>query len=117
MAQIVVDCRVPEELAEFWVRVVGGVVVHRDPGWSYVDPPAGVRIAFQRVPEGKVTKNRLHLDVTVDDVEAAAKDAMLAGASPVGVVQRDAQGAFQVIQDPEGNEFCFVSTDGVTPSR
>ncbi|GIH28238.1 glyoxalase [Acrocarpospora phusangensis] len=109
VAQVVVDCREPGALADFWGRIVGGEVTHRDPGWSFVDPPAGVRIAFQRVPEGKATKNRLHLDITVDDVESAVREAVSAGASVPGTLQRDAQGAFQVVQDPEGNEFCFVS--------
>lgn len=106
--EIVVDCADPGRLAVFWSRLLGGVPVARDAGWAYVDPPGKPRVAFQRVPETKTVKNRLHLDVAVTDVPAAARAAALLGASPQGEVVRDAQGPFQVMTDPEGNEFCFV---------
>ncbi|GAA3120292.1 VOC family protein [Streptosporangium carneum] len=108
-SQIVVDCASPMRLAVFWSRLLGGTPVHRDPGWSHVDPPGGLRLAFQRVPEPKAGKNRLHLDLAVDDVSAAAEGASALGGERAGDLVRDAVGAFQVMRDPEGNEFCFVS--------
>lgn len=108
-SQLVLDCADPETLAVFWSRLLGGVPVHRDPGWSRLDPPGGLRMAFQRVPEAKTGKNRLHLDIAVEDVTVAAEEALGLGARRVGEQVRDAAGAFQVMRDPEGNEFCFVS--------
>lgn len=106
--EIVFDCADPGTLARFWSALLGGEAVVRDAEWAYVDPPGFVRVAFQRVPEGKATKNRLHLDLDAGEVEAAADAAVRLGATRVGDVVTDAQGRFQVMLDPEGNEFCFV---------
>ncbi|MEZ0095874.1 VOC family protein [Streptacidiphilus sp. EB129] len=108
--EIVVDCADPAGLVRFWALLVGGSPVDRTPQWSYVDPPGGQpRLAFQAVPEGKETKkNRLHLDVEVGDIDAVRDELLRRGAQVVGEVQTDDQGAFQVMHDPEGNEFCLV---------
>jgi catechol 2,3-dioxygenase-like lactoylglutathione lyase family enzyme len=109
VSEIVFDCADPAGLVRFWAALLGGEPVDRSPGWSYVEPPGFVRVAFQRVPEGKTVKNRLHLDLEGGDVAAAAEAAVRLGATRVGGVVTDPQGAFQVLRDPEGNEFCFVS--------
>ena len=70
--------------------------------------PTGVVLAFQRVPEDKQVKNRLHLDIRSADIEADTRRAVGLGASPIGSVVTDDVGRFQVLADPEGNEFCFV---------
>jgi predicted enzyme related to lactoylglutathione lyase len=84
--------------------------VDRQSDWSYVDPPGGQpRVAFQLVPEGKpARKNRLHLDIDVADIAVVRAALLRLGAQAVGEVQQDAQGAYQVMLDPEGNEFCLV---------
>ena len=107
--QIVVDCLQPARLARFWAGLLGGEVVDRASGWSHTDPPGFPRLAFQPVGEPRTVKNRLHLDVEVDDIPAAAATAQAIGAERVGDVVVDAKGAFQVMRDPEGNEFCLVS--------
>ncbi|MCP9959855.1 VOC family protein [Streptomyces sudanensis] len=109
VSEIVFDCADPAALARFWAGLLGGDPVDRDPDWSYVDPPGFVRVAFQRVPEGRAAKNRLHLDLSGGDVESAAERAVALGAVRVGGLVRDAYGGFRVMRDPEGNEFCFVS--------
>ncbi|REE98054.1 VOC family protein [Thermomonospora umbrina] len=106
--EVVVDCADPGPLARFWAGVLGGDPVDRDADWSYVDTAGGLRIAFQRVPEPKLTKNRLHLDIAVDDIGPARERLLSAGATARGEVVVDDQGAFQVMRDPEGNEFCLV---------
>jgi predicted enzyme related to lactoylglutathione lyase len=73
-----------------------------------VEPPDGVRMSFQPVPERKDVKNRLHLDFEVEDIEAAIVKAVSLGAEREGMVVTDEKGSFQVMRDPEGNEFCFV---------
>lgn len=107
--QIVVDCREPRTLVRFWARLLGGDPVDGAHGWSYVEPPGFARLAFQPVPESKAVKNRLHLDIAVDDIEAAATEAVGLGSARVGETETDDQGSFQSMLDPEGNEFCFVS--------
>ncbi|WP_374986352.1 VOC family protein [Streptomyces fradiae] len=68
----------------------------------------GRRLLFQRVPEAKTTKNRLHLDVhTGPERDRAAEVARLAvlGASVLREVDEPG-GRWTVMADPEGNEFC-----------
>jgi catechol 2,3-dioxygenase-like lactoylglutathione lyase family enzyme len=106
--QIVVDCADPAALARFWGALLGGEPVERRDGWAHVAPPGWPRLAFQPVPEGKVVKNRLHLDVAVADIPAATRRAVELGAIARGEVRTDEQGSFQVLLDPAGNEFCLV---------
>ncbi|WP_405017936.1 VOC family protein [Kitasatospora sp. NBC_00070] len=109
LRQIVLDSREPKVLVRFWAGLLGGVPVDRERGWSHVEAPGFARLAFQPVPEEQAGKNRLHLDLAVDDVEAAVHAAVALGATPAGELRRDDQGAFRTMRDPEGNEFCFVS--------
>ncbi len=111
--EVVFDCGHPAALARFWQQVLGGsAVTDRSPDWSYFDSPTGLRIAFQRVPEGKTAKNRVHLDVAVDDVVGAADEAERLGATRHGALHSDVVGTFQVLLDPEGNEWCVVRSAG-----
>ncbi|WP_127783402.1 VOC family protein [Rhodococcus sp. X156] len=105
---VVVDCADPAALVRFWSGVLGGQPRVRSDDWAYVDPPGSTRLAFQRVPEAKTGKNRLHLDIDVRDLEVATLAAEALGAHRVGEVQRDVAGAFQVMLDPEGNEWCLA---------
>ncbi|MBH1935860.1 VOC family protein [Streptomyces sp. AV19] len=111
VGEIVVDCQDPRLLVRFWAGLLGGEPVDREPGWSYVEPPEFVRLAFQQVPEGKQVKNRLHLDLEVDAVDPAVTEALRLGATRLGEPVTDDYGSFQVMADPEGNEFCFVWAD------
>lgn len=106
--QIVVDCLEPARLARFWAALLGGEPVYRAHGWAHVAPPDWPRISFQPVPEPKAVKNRLHLDIAVQDIGEATREATELGAAPLGPVHTDEQGSFQVLLDPAGNEFCFV---------
>ena len=93
-----------------------------DPGFmSAVIDPEGVqpRLLFIRVPEGKTAKNRMHLDLEVSAgppataeerlpaIEAKAKRLEEIGATRIGM-KEEFGGAWLVMQDPEGNEFCVV---------
>ena len=77
---MVIDCHHPMALAEFWQRVLGGYVVRQSHEWVALQPPSGITVSFQLVPEAKSAKNRVHLDVDVDDLEAATVAAEAAGA-------------------------------------
>ena len=70
VATVVIDCADPAGLSEFWESVTGYEVAEEGEDWMLLADPddeARVQIGFQRVPEGKSTKNRLHLDVIVLD--------------------------------------------------
>jgi hypothetical protein len=68
--------------------------------------PGGPNLLFLRVPEGKQTKNRMHLDLAVSDVAAAVEEALILGATRA---EGALAGPFRwvVMLDPEGNEFCL----------
>ena len=109
LSQIVVDSTDPAALVRFWAALLGGEPVDRALGWSHLDAPGFPRPAFQPVPEVEAGKNRLRLDVEVDTIPDAVRAAVEAGATVVGGVVTDARGSFQVLRDPQGNEFCLVS--------
>ena len=108
--EIVVDCSNPEALARFWQALIGGEVEVESPDWVVLDGDAdGFFIGFQKVPERKSGKNRIHLDVEVDDLDQAIDEAEQLGARRIdAAVVDDDGGMFQVMADPGGNEFCFV---------
>jgi hypothetical protein len=106
--EIMVDCHSPAELARFWAELM-------DCRWGSVDDRLAVvdaepvRLMFQRVPEPKQVKNRLHLDVQVADAAEAYARAVDLGAQRSGQQQLDDAGnGYLGMLDPEGNEFCFV---------
>ena len=107
---VVVDCHDVSRLGRFWAELTGGTFRPRTDDWATVAPaePDGLVLAFQRVPEAKAVKNRLHLDLGSTDVEADTQWAVGLGATALGSLVVDDDGPFQVLADPEGNEFCFV---------
>jgi predicted enzyme related to lactoylglutathione lyase len=115
--EVVVDCLQPRKLATFWSAVLGGEVGERDADWCYIFPPGWSQLSFQRVPEVKTIKNRLHIDVAVQDLGSATRQAERIGARRVGAVRHTASGSFQVLQDPEGNEWCLVVPGPQAPRR
>ncbi|MEO5851561.1 MAG: VOC family protein [Nocardioides sp.] len=116
--QVTFDCAEPERVARFWCQVLGYV---SPPGSEFacIDPSgAGPRLFFQRVPEGKVVKNRLHLDVRVGTglvgaERLAALEAECGRLVGLGAVRvrllpaDDEEESCLVMQDIEGNEFCL----------
>jgi arylformamidase len=111
LCEVVVDCGDVRRLATFWSHVLGGESRVRSDDWATVrDPrPGGILLAFQRVPEPKVAKNRVHLDIWSDDIPADTARLVGLGATVVGEVVGDEVGDFQILLDPEGNEFCLVT--------
>ncbi|MBI4933548.1 MAG: VOC family protein [Actinobacteria bacterium] len=107
--EVVIDCHDPMVLAEFWQHLLGGYVVRQSHEWVALEPPTGLTVSFQLVPETKTVKNRVHLDIDVADLDVAVKAAEAVGATRLGDVVYDELGGFQVMADPEGNEFCFIN--------
>ena len=110
LEEVVFDVHDVVAQSAFWSALTGGTVRPRSDEWSQVMPsrPDGLVLAFQLVPEAKSAKNRVHLDVTSYDIEADTVRAVELGATVQGPIVTDEQGRFQVLLDPEGNEFCFV---------
>ncbi|MFD6952395.1 glyoxalase [Nocardiopsis sp. TSRI0078] len=107
--QWVVNAAEPYLLARFWAFVLGGEPVARPDGWAYVAGAEGrPRLSFQPDPGPGTGRNRIHMDVRVDDIAEAADAVVAGGAGRRGGPVTDGQGTFQVLLDPEGNEFCLV---------
>lgn len=136
--QVTFDCAQPERLARFWCEVLGYEVPSapegfaswedynrslppedQDRSFACADPSGvGPRLYFQRVPEGKVVKNRVHLDVRAGTglvgaerlaaLEAERDRLVALGAVCERVMVADEENeSCIVMQDIEGNEFCL----------
>ena len=107
--EVVIDCAGPRALARFWAAATGYEIDDESDDWAAIrgEGERNIRIAFQRVPEGKVAKNRVHVDLAAADEEAEARKIEALGATRLWVSD-DADDPFVVLADPEGNEFCVV---------
>jgi hypothetical protein len=105
LSGITIDCLDPHLVARFWAGLLGGEPQASLPGWYQLGDP---RINFQPVPEKKTVKVRIHLDLTVDDIEGAVEATVQAGGRATGERHDYAEGIVVVMADPEGNEFCLV---------
>jgi predicted enzyme related to lactoylglutathione lyase len=128
---IVVDCADAAPLARFWAAALGWVVAPYDEGELerlamkgiydpeedpsvMVEPPEGSDLPtlfFTEVPEDKVVKNRVHLDLGAgDDLEQEVERLESLGATIRNWAEEDG-GVWCVMLDPEGNEFCVVASE------
>lgn len=111
LSEVVIDCRDTDHLADFWAAVLGGTPERESEQWVAVNMADGsTTVSFQWVPEEKVGKNRVHLDVLVTDLDEAADRCVALGATRISGRQGDSLGDFIVLCDPEGNEFCVITT-------
>jgi Glyoxalase-like domain len=136
--QVVFDAADPEKLAEFWGLALGYVVEPPPEGFvsweefarssgiaeaeydqvaSRVDPAGeGPRLYFQRVPEDKTAKNRVHLDIRVAGREVRGEhrrrlvsehvERLVQAGATLAWQTDDVRGSSVTLYDPEGNEFC-----------
>jgi hypothetical protein len=138
--QVVMDCADPDRMMAFWGPALG--YARQDPPQGYatweefleamgvpkdkwdsagavVDPDGtGPRLYFQKVPEAKVVKNRVHLDLNVGggrgkpleerraNVDAEVERLKGLGATEFRPGSLENDEYWVVMQDPEGNEFC-----------
>ena len=141
--QVTFDCAEPDPLARFWAVALGYAFPEPPAGfaswrayWRHVGVPedelddgvdrlvdpdgVGPAIWFQQVPEPKVVKNRLHLDLRIGGgrdvplerrrqrIEAEADRLVAAGATRLRVLEQEGLDHYGVVlADPEGNEFCL----------
>ncbi|WP_228389389.1 VOC family protein [Cumulibacter manganitolerans] len=124
---VVVDSLDVRAQARWWAEVLDWVQVYDAddecvivPRHASADPisaeewdRAGPGIVFVTVPETKTIKNRLHLDLAPhldDDRDAQIERLLAMGARRVDVGQDDEKVGWTVLADPEGNEFCVLSS-------
>lgn len=97
----------------FWKAMLGLDELFRDERYVYLEKMSenGPHLAFQKVPEPKAMKNRLHLDVRAPDRLAFIEKAVAMGGTHVGDHQEGDFPLWSVMTDPEGNEFCLYQTE------
>ena len=104
-----IDCTDPAAVAAFWSAVLDTEVELTMDDGRYVFLKGSDRLpvlCFQRVPEPKRDKNRIHLDLSVEDLEAAtARVVELGGSWPDGTERTLDDFRWRTLADPEGNEF------------
>jgi predicted enzyme related to lactoylglutathione lyase len=106
--EVVIDCADPPTLARWWSSFTGYTLRTDREDWSTIaNEDQSMIIGFQKVPEGKVVKNRVHLDFWAADEEATARELEAMGATRRWVSE-DPEDPFVVLADPEGNEFCLI---------
>jgi predicted enzyme related to lactoylglutathione lyase len=108
--QIVVDAEDPARLARWWAEALGYVIVHEAPEEVEIRRSAEEMpgLLFTPVREVKTVKNRLHIDLRPDDQEAEVERLVDMGARHVDIGQGDV--GWVILADPEGNEFCVLSS-------
>ena len=100
-----VDSADPSALAAWWQRLLGGEV-HIDTDGDVALRTGTFLLLFLAVPESKRGKNRLHVDLRATDFESAVGAAVALGAQRADDVYDGPR--WQVLRDPEGNEFCIL---------
>jgi hypothetical protein len=110
--EVVMDCDDPCLLARFWSEALDYELTECDEDIAAIEDPtgSGPSVLFQRVPEKKSAKNRVHLDLSIGsgDLELAVDQLLSMGAKRVD--SEDFRTRWWVVlADPEGNEFCVVS--------
>lgn len=107
---VTIDCADPYRLATWWCQAFG---VPMSPADFPEDPealctlgPGRTRLLFERVPEPKTTKNRVHIDVQAGADRDLEVDRLVAMGARLVADHREHDPGWVVLADPEGNEFC-----------
>lgn len=109
---VVLDCADPVGLSEFWREALGYKVQVCLDAICVLVPPTEVRppLVLQKVPEPKEGKNRMHIDIVIDDVETEATRLEELGAKRLhSGIRSMGSASWITMADPEGNEFCVCT--------
>jgi catechol-2,3-dioxygenase len=111
---VVLDCPDPHALAAFYRRLVGGDVTVADDDWVALRDGDTVLLSFQQVEDyqppvwpSSERPQQFHIDVTVDDPDAAEQQVLAVGATRHEVQPAGDDGDFRVFLDPAGHPFCL----------
>lgn len=109
---ITLDCLDLDTIGGFWSAALDFADLEREGDYLLMratDDRSGIRgMTLQRVPEPKTVKNRMHLDLVVDDVEIEVARLHALGATVVAREVIPTPEETVVMADPEGNEFCVI---------
>ena len=109
IGNVTFDCENPTRVAEFWGAALGYTVQVFTEDFAQATHPEGIRpnLLFIKVPEPRMVKNRVHLDMAADDREAEVARLVGLGATPGEThTMAEYNVTWTVLQDPEGNELC-----------
>ena len=112
VSDVIIDCQDAARLARFWSELLGLTIRPRQGPYIPLERQfdGAFGISLHEVPEAKVGKTRIHIDVSSSDIPATkALIEALGGRRATGYEA----GGFLVMQDPEGNEFCLVGFDPI----
>jgi predicted enzyme related to lactoylglutathione lyase len=108
---VVIDCSDLDRSADFWAAVLGYAREGDGLGQYLGLFPAdgeGAEVLLQQVPDNKHDKNRMHLDLRTPDLEPEVRRVVGLGAAVTGQPLEEFGWRWQVLADPDGNEFCVV---------
>ncbi len=113
---LTIDCQDPKLLAQFWSKTLTWRITHQSDTEAVLEPPLDSHLIgkvpdllFLKVPDKKVVKNRLHLDLRPADKETEVARLIKLGATEIEIGQSsDPNTTWVVLADPEGNEFCVL---------
>lgn len=112
IGDIVIDCHDPRRAAEFWCAALGYRITDSDDtGVAIAGASSAPTLLFLASSDQKVQKNRMHFDVC--PTEGSTRDAEVARLEALGATRVDigqTGGSWVVMADPDGNEFCVMST-------
>ncbi|MFG3090383.1 VOC family protein [Streptomyces antibioticus] len=113
LGAVVLDCPDPRALAGFYAEVLGGTV-EGDEEWVDLKVPDGRTLAFQAAPgfvppawPAPEQSQQFHLDLTVEDLDAAEQSVLGLGAKPLDTDDRSR--SWRVYADPAGHPFCLCA--------
>jgi predicted enzyme related to lactoylglutathione lyase len=111
---LTIDANDPQRLAASWGEVLGTQVAETsDEGrFVFLGEANGFILSFQRVPEPKSVKDRVHLDVRVEDLGVATQVVLALGGAWDGQERTLDDTRWRTLRDPEGNEFDVFVTEG-----
>jgi len=107
---ITIDCSDPFTLARWWCEVLSvppSPDDYPDDPEAQCAPRVGPRLLFERVPEAKSTKNRVHIDIQAGAGREQEIDRIITLGATLIADHRDHDPGWVVLADPEGNEFCI----------
>ena len=119
VGSVVIDCNDFTTMAAFWREALGYVTnkpIEDGDDWVILRDPDGrnVNVALQVVPEQRVGKNRLHLDLYTDDQQGEVQRLLGLGAT-LHPRTPEPDEDFVVLADPEGNLFCVIDVNFEPP--
>lgn len=110
LSAVVLDVRDMKRALSFWSSALGYEAASVSDAWATLSDPKGkgVDLGLQPNPDPKPDVNRVHLDLTAQDVQAEVRRLEKLGATRADWPHYAPGSTYVVMLDPEGNEFCVV---------